>query len=75
MAVKIRPSKQRLHVHQCPGDELHVEAVTGLLLFTHHKETSMRTDGEIYRQARTYVDNSKKKLIIFLFSLAFYIII
>ena len=52
-----------------------MEAVTGLLLFTHHKQTSMRTDGEIYRQARTYVDNGKKKLTIVLFSLAFYVII
>ena len=52
-----------------------MEDVTGLLLFTHHKQTSMRTDGEIYRQARTYVDNGKKKLTIVLFSLAFYIII
>ena len=73
MAVKLRLSKQRLQVHQCLCDKLHVEAVTGLLLFTHHRQTSMRTDGEINRQARTYVDNSKK-LIIFLFSLAFYII-
>ena len=38
MAVKLRPSKQILQV----------EAVTGLLLFTHHKQTSMRTDGETY---------------------------
>jgi hypothetical protein len=52
-----------------------VEDVTGLLLFRHNKQTSMRIDGEIYREARTYVDNSKKKLTIFLFSLAFYIII
>ena len=66
MAVKLRQSKQRL---------LHVEAVTGLLLFTHHKQTSTRTDGDIYQQARTYVDNRKEKQIIFLFSLAFYIII
>ena len=52
-----------------------MEAVTGLLLFTHHKQTSLRTDGDISRQEITYVDNGKKKLITFLFSLAFYIII
>ena len=65
MAVKLRLSKQRLQVHQCLSDELHVEDVTGFLLFTLHRQTSMRTDGEIYRQARTYVDKCKKKLTIF----------
>ena len=50
MAVKHRLSKQRLQVHQCLWDELHVEDVTGLLLFTHHIQTSMITDGEIYFQ-------------------------
>ena len=31
------------------------------LRVTHHKQTSARTGGEIYRQARTSVDNCKKK--------------
>ena len=52
-----------------------MEAVTGLLLFTHHKQTSKRTDGEMNRQAKTYVENGKKKLIKFVFPLAFYIVI
>ena len=74
MAVKLRPSKQRLQVHQCLWDELHVEDVTGLLLFTHHKQTSYENWWrDIGNQEN--VDNSKKKLTMFLFSLTFYIII
>ena len=33
----------------------------GLLLLTHHTQTSVRTDGEICWQARTSADSCKKK--------------